>query len=213
MKEFEIIRKQAAKVLGDYPERKAELQDQLRTAQDDLSKAKEALEGAESMEEYDKAAEAVKRSEMAVIFAEKALQKLSKAPRMGEEKYFEAVDEIKHKVAEAVAVYQESAEALMDQLFTVRDSYLKTIHEADSTLAELDLAANILQTKHEYRVMTFVDAPDVKVPDPEEWKRHAVRYDDAAACEMAVTASDGMRGSVLATAWGAVSKAYPRKKY
>ena len=201
-------------VMGDYPAKKAKLRDQLVTTKEDLEAAKASQDAAKDLKEFDQAAEAVKRAETRVHFVEGAIRKLDEAPRMSEAEYNSIVDTCGRIMEGAAANYRERVSALMDQIKEARDLYLSIAADVDQTLADLDEAANVLQTKYTDRVDQYSDGKggtyEIRRPDPNEWRKHVVRYAPGTACQLANGSGDS-RDKVLYVAWDAVSRAYPEQ--
>ena len=222
-KELEKIKAQSAVIMGDYPQKHEELVKQLAAARAELKQAQAVLEGVEDLESYDSATEAVKRAELRVKFAAQALDKLESAPRMSEEEYSKAVQICQQLMDNAIANYREKAPAIIDQLKALQDNYLQAAADITGTLKALDNAANILQVKYPYAVQQYwQDGNIVSVPtgkSPTEWEKHAVRFYPSDAFRMATSCEKDPKephkqwDSVLAAAWNAVEKAYPRTTY
>ncbi len=207
-RDLEKIMKRSAAILGDYPERKAALVMELRSAESELASAKAEQEAAEDLVAYDSATERIKRAELAVKFARNAISKLDGAPRMDELEYKKALNSCKTIMEAAASEYRTKAAALMDQLRAVTDTYKQIAADTNSTLERLDEAANVLQVKY---------PPSVFAPGVELWKEHALRYDSDVAASMATNSRPEDRDlphelhdSVLCAAWSATIKAYPR---
>lgn len=213
-KDLNLIKGKIKAVMGDYPAKKAELRDQLITTKEDLEAAKASQDAAKDLKEFDQAAEAVKRAETRVQFVEGAIRKLDEAPRMSEAEYNSIVDTCGQIMEGSAANYRERVSALMDQIKEAKDLYLSIAANVDQTLADLDDAANVLQTKYADRVDQYSDGKggtyEIRRPDPDEWKKHVVRYAPGTACQLATGAGDS-RDKVLYVAWDAVSRAYPEQ--
>lgn len=190
-------------ILGDYPEKKGELLNNLATAEAETERLKADLEAAEDLESYDAIADKLKRAELAKKFAQTALGKLDGAPRMAEQEYLEARSTCKAIMEQAVNAYRDKAESLMNQLKAARDEYMHIAEATNSTLVNLDRGANILQPK--YRQV---------------WEQYALRYDNGTPCRLATqsTLPPEERAlkphdSVLCAAWNAINKAYPKTSF
>ena len=220
-KELEKIRKRSTEILGDYPEKRAELVARLAEAEKTETVAKNALESSVDLDSYDKAMEVVKRAELGKKFVNDALRKLDEHPRMDADEYQKAVNTCKKIMDNAVDTYRTKAADLMDQLKKLRDDYLQTAEDTNNTLMQLDAAANVLQTRHPYKAAHFTGRPDVALRDKKAWIAHAVRYDAYTAGRLATTCSEDDKeegpyidhDSLLVAAWYAVEKGYPRKSY
>ena len=94
-KELEKIRKRSTEILGDYPEKRAELVARLSEAEKGVVAAQKALDSTVDLESYDKATEKVKRAELGKKFVNDALRKLEEAPRMDADEYQKAVNTCK----------------------------------------------------------------------------------------------------------------------
>ena len=186
LSKLQAIQKRSAEVIGDYPAKKAKLRDQLVTTKGDLEAAKASQDAAKDLKEFDQAAEAVKRAETRVHFVEGAIRKLDEAPRMSEAEYNSIVDTCGRIMEGAAANYRERVSALMDQIKEARDLYLS-------------IAADVDQRTYE-----------IRRPDPNEWRKHVVRYAPGTACQLANGSGDS-RDKVLYVAWDAVSRAYPEQ--
>ena len=221
IKDLERIRQHSADIWGSYPEQRAELARKLAEAEENKRKAKAALDAAEDLDSYDNAAEILKRAELATKFARGALDKLDAAPRMKEAEYMQTINTCRGIMDNATSTYRTKTAALMDQLKAVHDEYTQTAADVNNTLVELDLAANVLQSKYPYKVRHFKDLPDKKEPSKTAWLDYALRYEPATACTRATacTAEDKAENphhahdSLLTAAWQAVNKAYPRKSF
>lgn len=213
-KDLNRIKGRIEAVMGDYPAKKADLRDQLVITKEDLEAAKASQDAAKDLKEFDQAAEAVKRAETRVQFVEGAIRKLDEAPRMSEAEYNSIVDTCGQIMEGAAANYRERVSALMDQIKEAKDLYLSIAANVDQTLTDLDEAANVLQTKYADRVDQYSDGKggtyEIRRPDPDEWKKHVVRYAPGTACQLATGAGDS-RDKVLYVAWDAVSRAYPEQ--
>ena len=217
LKELEQIRKRSAAIMGDTPQKRAEIIKQITEGKAELKAAREAQEAADDMDSYDAAVDTVKRAELKVKFAEKALNKLDGAPRMSEKEYMATLGTCSRIVEKAASDYIKAAEAAMDQLKAAHDAYISTGEDVNQILIELDQAANVLQTKFKNRTVTYIGVGDVEKPDPYEWERHALRFYNA---DLAGRVTQNKAGdpnkpwdSVLCAAWHAVRKAYPRRTY
>ena len=208
------INKRSAAVYGDIPQKKAELSGQLAEAGAELREAKASLDAAGDLKEFDKAAEAVKRAETRAQFVEGAIRKLNESPRMSEAEYNSIVDTCGRIMEGAAADYREKVSALMDQIKEAKDLYLSIAANVDQTLTDLDEAANVLQTKYADRIDQYSDGKggtyEITRPDPNEWRKHVVRYAPGTACQLANGSGDS-RDKVLYVAWDAVSRAYPEQ--
>ena len=214
VKDLNPIKKRIEAVMGDYPTKKADLRDQLVITKADLETARAAQDAAKDLKEFDKAAEVVKRAETRVNFVESAIRKLDEAPRMSEAEYNSIVDTCGRIMAGAAADYRERVSALMDQIKKAKDLYLSIAANVDQTLTDLDAAANVLQTKYTDRIDQYSDGKggtyEIRRPDPNEWRKHVVRYAPGTACQLATSAGDP-HDKVLYAAWDAVSRAYPEQ--
>lgn len=213
LKDLEKIQKRSAEILGDYPEKRAELLERVKAAEEELKAAKASQESAEDLAAYDKAAEGVKRAELALKFANNALYRLDGAPRMAEADYMKALNTCREIMERATGEYRQKTTALMDQLKAVKDEYKQTAEETNSTLKKLDEAANILQSKYGR------DQKGVKVK--EAWQAYALRYETGKICAMATQSEEPRKtpagvfsnDSILCAAWGAVGRAYPKHTF
>ena len=138
---------------------------------------------------------------------------------MGEADYMRSLNTCKNIMEKATEEYRTKAAAIMDQLRDLHETYLQTAQEINSTLIDLDAAANILQSKYTYREKQRQNAPSIIIPDRSAWLDYALRYDSSTACTMATQCTLEERGdqclkvhdSVLCAAWGAVERGYPRR--
>lgn len=218
-KDLEKIQKRSTEILGDYPAQRAELVKRLAEAEENAKQAKAALDAAEDLESYDRAAEVLKRAELATKFARNALEKLDAAPRMDEAEYMKALNTCKGIMDKAASTYRVKAAALMDQLKALTDEYRETAEETNSTLVKLDEAANILQSKYPYKVRRYQGMPDRKELDKSAWLEYALRYEGYTACRLATdcTAEEKAehphhtQDSILVAAWQAVHNGYPHR--
>ena len=220
-KELEKIQKRSTELLGDYPEQRAELVRKLAEAEEHRKQAKAALDAAEDLESYDRAAEVLKRAELATKFAKGAVDRLDAAPRMKEAEYMQALNTCKGIMDKAASTYRVKAAALMDQLKALTDEYTQTAEDTNNTLVKLDEAANILQSKYPYKVRHYQGMPDRKELDKRAWLEYALRYEGYTACRLATdcTAEEKAehphhtQDSVLLAAWQAVRNGYPNRSY
>lgn len=212
LKELENIRRRSSEILGSYPERRAALAEEVRKAEAGLQKAKEAQEVAEDLETFDKEAEAIKRAELVLKFAKQKLEKMEEAPRMEADEYDSTCNTCRKIATSAATAYREKTAELMASLKAAYDEYNSTIADVNSTLTMLDNAANVLQSRHPYRVEGRHNAPDVITKDPNAWKKYALQFD---AHKMATDNPTGNtfnnKDLVLINAWNATVKAYPGK--
>lgn len=220
IKELQKIQQRCGDILGDYPEKRAELVDRLEVAEEELRKAKNLQMNAEDMESFDDATATVKLAELVRKFAKNALNKLDRAPRMDEAEYVKAVATCKEIMETAVETHRKKAAALMDQLAEARAIYLQTAEDVNSTLIKLDEAANVLQSKYPFREEKRLNEPSSFIPDKKAWLKYALRYDNAKPMEMATESKPEDRpephmihDSVLCLAWYAVDRGYPRRIY
>ena len=222
LKELEKIHKRNQEIYKDYPAKRANLEAQLKDALEDLNAAKAEQDAADDLTRYDAAAEAVKRAELRVKFAETALNKLDGAPRMTEQEYMVTVGTCQGIVAGAAEEYRKKALDLMEALKDAQDKYKGIVSDVNKTLIELDQSANVLQTMHKNRVDQYTDGEggyyDVSRPDPKEWERHAVRFYPADAARMGTECRTEeepykQHDSVLAAAWTAVYKGFPHRTF
>ena len=215
--DLEKIRKRSAEIMSDFPERKAALERELREAEAALEKAREVRNTAEDLDDYDKATAAIDRAEMRVKFANNALRKLTGAMRMDESEYVQTVSTCKKLMETAAEKYRDKARALMDELKELREGYAETAQEINSTLETLDAAANVLQVKYPDKVLPCQDSADIVIPDPDAWRRYALRYFPVDAARLAMRCQNFTPGkaynSVLAASWRVVDQAYPEKEY
>ena len=149
--------------------------EQARAAQ---KAAADEKEKAETETEFDKACDDAVRAREKEEFFRRLLEKYRFTPRMDEEEYNEAVESVTEVVEKAAEAYRAAAEKHIAALVKAREEYERTLTEADRALSALDNAANVLQTKYRYRVATYVGQEPKAVEDREEWKRHAIRYND-----------------------------------
>ena len=208
--DLSTIRSRIDAVLGDYPMKKAELTRQLERDREVLSVAKAKQDAAEDLKDFDAAADDVRHAEMRVNFIENALRKLDAEPRMTEAEYNSIVNSCSQIMEESTAEYITKVSALMNQIKEAKDTYLSKAAAVNQALIDLDAAANVIQTKYTERIDQYSDGNggtyEVSVPDPNEWRRHAVRYTPTDVCRLATTSEDH---TILAAAWYAVSRAYP----
>lgn len=208
LKDLEKIQARAAGILGDNPEKLAELRRAVKASEETLQAARAEQEAAEDLAGYDKAAERVRQAELRLKFSKATLDKLENAPRMTEADYMKALNTCRGIMERAAEAYREEAAALMDQLKKITDEYKQTAKDTNATLIKLDEAANILQSKYgrEQKDLTHL----------ENWQKYALRYDNGKPCAMATeTKKEGYppyknHDSVLCAAWLAMGKAYPR---
>lgn len=190
------IREKIEALTAEYAGKRKQYTDKLTAAKDDLAKARAALEAAEDMESYDMATATVTRAELGVTFAQKALNKFDAIPRMTDTEYNQIVATCRATMQKAANGYREEAFQLMDRLKEIHDEYLQTARELNETMVALDKATN-------------------------KRTEHPVRFDGGEPCRIATKASGNEPGykesdvwnSVLASAWSAISRAYPEKTY
>lgn len=220
-KELEKIRKRSTEILGDYPEKRAELLSEYEEAEANKKQAKAALDAATDLDSYDKARAVLKRAELAAKFAKGAVDRLDGAPRMTEAEYMQALTTCRGVMNKATSYYKQKAAALMAQLKAVRDEYIQTAEDTNGTLVKLDDAANVLQTKYPYKVTHYQGVPDRLTPNRDAWREYALRYDSSTACTLATVRTAEERAaephnpfdSVLVAAWQAVERGYPRRGF
>ena len=217
IKELEKIRKRSADILGNTPQKRAELVKQLAKSNEDLKAARDAQEKAEDMDSYDEAVEAARRAELSIKFADKALKNLDGAPRMSEAEYMAILGTCSRIVDKAASDYLEVAEAAMAQLKAAHDAYIAIGTDVTQTLTELDNAANVLQVKYRCRKQEYAGMDPVYIADSYEWTRHALRFYPVDLAKRVTRNNAGVAGkpwdSVLCGAWTAVERSYPRKIY
>lgn len=202
------IRERSDAINAAYERRKAELENELADNQKELEAGKAALDAADNVDDYDIANEAVRRAELKIRFANNALRKYVEAPRMSGEEYDELLKACRTTMEDAATGYRTKALELIDQLRNLRSSYLSLAADINGALEGLDAAANVMQTRYPCRVTTYVqDATstyDVRTPDPNEWKNHALRYTPDAACKLANDSGD-QDGVILGRMWTVLS--------
>ena len=178
-KELEKIRRRSAEIRENYPSQRINYLQEIEKAEADLQKAQEVQQAADNMASYDKATEGVKRAEMALKFAKQGLEKMDAAPRMDTKEYNSACDTCKDIANKAISDYRKKAAELMASLKAAYDEYNATITDVNSTLKDLDNAANVLQSLYPYRIEGRKGAPDIKTPDRHAWKKYALQFDAA----------------------------------
>lgn len=164
---------------------------EIEKCQDAETLAAQAKEVAETEADFNKACDDEAHARERKQFFIRRLEKLSNTPAMDPDEYDEAVSDID-------AVIKSSAEelkTLMNETIQVitkaKAEYLHTVHIADKLLNDLDNAANVLQCRYPCRVIKYEGRPNVKVKDPNEWKRHALRYAGTGrACNYVVNAGE-----------------------
>lgn len=199
-KVFEV----AAALSEETPEGRARYLEGIASAQEEQKRAAIAKDEAESEADFDKACNDEARARDKERFFRKQLEKISFQPRMSESEYYGYIDTIKAAVSEAAEAFREESEKAIESIIEAKAAYLTTISEADAALVALDNAANVLQSKHRYKTITYTgDAPARLVADPEEWRRHALRYGNGKAYELA--AMNGANRAITA-AWTAAER-------
>lgn len=218
-KELEQIRKRSREIMEGYPEKMEDLHARLEEARNQKAAAEAALEEAMNFDSYNAAESSLKNSVLAVNFIEREMERLETAPRMDEAEYEKAVATCRGIMEAAVSDWRKKAAAIMDQLKALTDEYSQTATEVNAVLVELDQAANVLQSRHQYRVSHYQGKPDRLSRNRDAWKAHALRYDNYRYQKLATDPDPEDKAkephvqwdSVLAAAWTAVSKGYPRR--
>ena len=182
------------------PEKIEELKrglNQARAAQEEAARAKEE---AENEAEFNKACDDAIRAREKEEFFTRLLNKYQFTPRMDETEYFAAVDTVKAVVDDAITEYRQRAREAMSVLIEARHNLIKVQKDANRTLNILNRSANVLQSKYRYRttersggVIHQVNGEDkvfpaqtIRTEDPDEWRKHAVRYDEGQAVDKAL---------------------------
>lgn len=148
---------------------------QARAAQEAAAQAKKE---AETEAEFNKACDDAIRAREKEEFFLRLLEKYRYTPRMNDEEYDATVDSVAAVVNEAAEEYRAAAEKHVAALIQARRDYIQTITEADRALSALDDAANVLQVRFRYREMTYTGMAPQLIDDPNEWRKHATRYND-----------------------------------
>ena len=219
-KELVRIQKRSTEILGDYPDRRAEICKRITAAEKEVARASAVRDAAEDLDSYDRATEVLKRAELDLRFTKAALAKIDGAPRMTEAEYMRALNTCKGIMDAAANNYRVKAAALMDQLKDLKEEYLQTASDTEETLVKLDEAANVLQSKYTHKETRYVNSPSTRTPDRNVWRQYALRYDNGKLCTMATQSdpkeradSHKIHDSVLCAAWHAIAKAYPRTSF
>jgi len=165
----------AEEIRASAPDR-TQILEGIASAKEEQKAAAKAKEEAETEEDYNKACKNEARAKEKEAFYNHKLEKVDFLPRMDEGRYNDLVDAIKATVETAAEEFNEVASKALDDLLTAKDKYYETITRADEALTALDEAANVLQVKHRYRVITYAGEPEKQIEDRDEWTRHAVRF-------------------------------------
>lgn len=165
----------AEEIRASSPEKRIILEG-IASAKEEQKAAAKAKEEAETEEGYSKACKSEARAKEKETFFEHKLKKLEFLPRMDEGRYNDLVDAVKATVETAAGEFNEVARKAIDDLLTAKDKYYETIARADEALTDLDEAANVLQVKYRYKVITYTGGLEERREDDSEWTRHAVRF-------------------------------------
>ena len=169
----------AAEVQQTDPETLEGIKKGLAQAQAAQEAAAKAKEEAETETEFNKACDDAIRAREKESFFRRLLNKYRYTPRMNDEEYDAAVDSVAAVVNEAAEEYRAAAEKHVAALIQARQDYIQTITEADRALSALDDAANVLQVRFRYREMNYTGMAPQLIDDPNEWRKHATRYNDS----------------------------------
>jgi len=165
----------AEEIRASSPDR-VQILESIASAKEEQKAAAKAKEEAETEESYNKACKSEARAKEKEAFYKHKLEKVDFLPRMDEGRYNDLVNAVKATVETAAAEFNEVAEKALDDLLTAKDKYYETIARADGALTDLDEAANVLQVKYRYKVLTYTGGLEKHIEDRDEWLRHAVRF-------------------------------------
>lgn len=191
-KTLSAIQKRCEQITSEDAEKLSGMEAELEAAKVNNEAAQVAIDKAADIETYNKALDALLKSKREIEFTEKAIDEFYAIPRMDEADYNNAVNDCKKIVADAVAEYRITVSKLLDQLVSVQDEYMHIAASTNDTLIKLDSAARVLQNKYKYKVCSYINEPDVIVPDREIWKDYAVRFNPDVACRLATHDNIGL---------------------
>ena len=175
-KEFQKVIAAASSISSNVPQLREEYIKEIEAAQAAQVEAKKAKEEALTGVDFDNACDRERNAREKEVVFKRKLEALDFTPRMDEQEYNNLVKSVQTVVEHAAADYRERAMNLMSELAVVHRNYIKLTADADQALETLDMAANVLQSKHRYREYTYQGAPSQYVQDSNEWRHHTVRY-------------------------------------
>lgn len=173
----------------------------IEAAQEAQRSAQKAKDTADTEESFDEACGAALRAREKEKFFRDKLNDIKFTPRMKDEQYETLVNTVDAAMTEAAAEFRADTIKALQILTSAYTKYNQTADEADRALKALDAAANVLQSRHRYRVYQYVGEPDRLVEDPYEWMRHAIRYtENGRAYKLAISGFDADKKINIAAA-------------
>ena len=204
-KTLEKVAEAAAAIERENPEARAHYLQGIAEAQEARKAAAQAKIDAETEEAFNRACDDESHARDKESFYRRQLERMEFTPRMEEAEYFGHVDAVKATVEKAAEDFRKAAEKAVKEIAAARAAYLATVTEADTVLNALDAASNVLQVKHRYRTKKFIGAAPEEVEDRNEWKRHALRYNNGKAYDLVAKEGTGWNDFVCA-AWTAADR-------
>lgn len=206
IKEFEKVMNVTNRINQASPQTREELVKGLESAKAAQQSAIEAKLNAETEKELDIALDDERRAIYKVAFFQRQLDKLDYTPRMAEAEYYDSVQAVEDTMKKAADAFRKTALDAMEKLVLAWKDYQTTTKDADFTLEALDSAANVLQSKHRYKILDLQNMDALKIEAPDEWRRHAVRYGSGKAYSLCVRDESGEYDKYAVTAWKAASQ-------
>lgn len=174
--EFKKILDAAAGISSETPEKQQEYLQGIEKAKAAQAKAAADKDAAMTEEEFTRACDFEAHAKDLKQFFTRKLDDLRHSPRMDETAYDDTVKNVDTIVLGAAEAFREIASKAMRIIVQARAEYLQTLQDADKTLAALDDAANVLQSRYRYRVSKYTDGSETRQEDPNEWRLHTTRY-------------------------------------
>ena len=169
-KRLQKIREQNEVLLGDIPEQKATLQAEIADAVNAQNRAKEKLEKVETESDYIELQDEFRKANLKEQLARNALRNIDKEPRMKEKDYLLAISVCKDLAYEARDEFRAIADKAITALKDAQRAYFEKMEEVNSTLCQLDEAANVLQQR--------------PIRKGERWEKYATRFTSSDATEL-----------------------------
>lgn len=199
---LEAVADIVAAIRKSSPEKRDQILKEISDSKAAQSAAIQAKEAAETGADFDKACDEERRAHDREIFLQRRLEQIDSTPNMNEIEYYSAVGAVNEEVKAAAEKFRGVAENAISAIVAAKNEYLEVTTRANEILIALDNASDVLQKKYRYREVKYIgQEPDLK-RDPNEWKRHAIRYDTEKAFEIAANDGDKFNISVY-PAWNA----------